>query len=160
MKEFIDFIIKLLRKIFGSDEINKNSELLSYCQKERTMNSSEQALYINLQQILSDRFIVLSKVRLEDFIDVDTRGLSRNEWWGQRGKIKSRHVDFLICDRNTTRPILAIELDGSSHQNANRIERDNFIDKLYTSIHLRVEHIRVGSDFVQEVEKIKTLLLQ
>ncbi len=160
MEKFIEFIIKLLKAIFGVDETKtkKDPKLMRYLLKGRTMNSSEQALYINLQQMLGDKYIVLSKVRLEDFIDVDSKGLTRNEWWGLRGKIKSRHVDFLICDQNTTRPILALELDGKSHQSAGRVERDNFINELYSHVELKIEHIRVGSDFKQEVERINTLL--
>ncbi len=158
MKKFIEFIIKMLELLFGFTKTKTNTNAMRYLLKEKTMNSSEQALYINLQKMLGDKYIVLSKVRLEDFIEVDTRGLSRNEWWGLRGKIKSRHVDFLICDLNTTKPILAIELDGNSHQTHKRIERDNFIDELYSSVQLRIEHIRVGSDFKQKVEKISTLL--
>ncbi|MCK5490270.1 MAG: DUF2726 domain-containing protein [Candidatus Pacebacteria bacterium] len=80
------------------------------------MNASEQALYINLQKNLSDTFIVLSKVRIEDFVKVKT-GIAKNKRFGFRNKIKSRHIDFLICDLATTKPILAIELDGASHNN-------------------------------------------
>jgi len=159
MKKFIEYIIKILEAIFGVSETKTDSKLLRYLLKGRTMNISEQALYINLQKMLGDKYIVLSKVRLEDFIEVDSKGLTRNEWWGLRGKIKSRHVDFLICDQNTTRPILALELDGKSHQSASRMERDNFINELYSHVQLRIEHIRVGSDFKQEVERINSFLV-
>lgn len=71
-----------------------------------------------------------------------------------RGRIKSRHVDFLICDRATTKPFLAVELDGKSHQGEGRQERDRFVDELYKTIGLPIRHIPVGSNFSECVQRI------
>ena len=130
-----------------------------YRRKNRVMNASEQALYINLQKNLSDTFIVLSKVRIEDFVEVKT-GIAKNERFGLRNKIKSRHIDFLICDLTTTKPILAIELDGASHNNYNQIKTDNFKNSLYKNIGLQVERIKVGSNFSEEAIRLRNILLQ
>ena len=122
------------------------------------MNSSEQALYINLQKNLSDTFIVLSKVRIEDFVEVKT-GIAKNERFGLRNKIKSRHIDFLICDLATTKPVLAIELDGSSHNNYNQMKVDKFKNDLFKNVGLQVEHIHVGSNFSDEAIRLRNMLL-
>ena len=125
-----------------------------YRKKERVMNESEQALFINLQKTLSDWYIVLSKVRIEDFVEV-THGVGG---YGARGRIKSRHVDFLICERTTTKPLLAVELDGKSHQEENRQERDRFVDELYKTIGLPIRHIPVGSNFSECAQAINETL--
>lgn len=44
-----------------------------------------------------------------------------------RNQITSKHLDFVICDRDTTRPILAVELNDSSHTRADRQARDAFL---------------------------------
>ena len=49
------------------------------------MNESEQALFINLQKVLDGSYIVLSKVRIEDFVDVSKSNMSHNNHWGLRG---------------------------------------------------------------------------
>lgn len=121
-----------------------------YRKKDRVMNESEQALFINLQKTLGDRYIVLSKVRIEDFVEA-AHGAGG---YGARGRIKSRHVDFLICDRATTKPFLAVELDGKSHQGEGRQERDRFVDELYKTIGLPIRHIPVGSNFSECVQRI------
>lgn len=125
-----------------------------YQKKNRTMNESEQALYINLQKILGDRYIILSKIRIEDFVEA-IKGDGR---YGARGRIKSRHVDFLVCNRTTTEPILAIELDGKSHLDTRRQDRDQFVDRLYESIGLPIKHIPVGSDFLEWAKSIDGFL--
>jgi len=150
-------IVAILLKAF-SGKIGPRKSALGYLKKERVMNTSEQALYINLQKTLGDNFIVLSKVRIEDFVEV--RSKSKSEWWSLRGRIKSRHVDFLICDLITTKPLLAIELDGASHRNIGRIERDKFVNDVYNEINLEVVHVLKGSDFLQEATRIKEILVK
>jgi len=131
-----------------------------YKKRARVMNTSERELYLILQKELGGKYIVLSKVRIEDFVDVSKNGLSWNDEQSLRGRIKSRHVDFLICDLSSTEPLYAIELDGASHLKDKTIERDRFVDRLYKKIGLPMTHITVGSNFAKEVEEIKNLLLE
>ena len=121
-----------------------------YRKKDRVMNESEQALFINLQKTLGDRYIVLSKVRIEDFVEA-THEVGG---YGARGRIKSRHIDFLVCDRAATQLFLAVELDGKSHQGENRQKRDRFVDEIYRTIGLPIRHIPVGSNFSECVQRI------
>lgn len=132
--------------------------LSSYQKKGRVMNDSEQALFVNLQKALGDTHIVLSKVRIEDFVEVKKEVNNHNKW-GLRGRIKSRHVDFLICDRTTTKPLRAIELDGKSHNGTKHQNRDHFINELYGAINLPIEHIAVGANFLEISQKIKETLM-
>jgi very-short-patch-repair endonuclease len=126
--------------------------------KQKMMNSSEQAFYINLEKQIGASYLILPKVRIEDFVGVKHRGLSRSERFGLRNKIKSRHVDFLICDSKNLCPLLAIEIDGASHNSEKRIERDMMLDKIYKNINLEYIHIKVGDDFEEEAKKIKEML--
>ena len=114
----------------------------------------ELPMYNILRRALGDTYLVLSKVRIEDFVKVNKYGRSRQEAFGLRNRIKSRHVDFLICDK-TSRPVMAVELDGASHNNPKRRERDERLDKIYKDIGLSVRHIRVGSDFEKEAEAVR-----
>ncbi len=133
------------------------ADLSLYQKKERVMNESEQALFINLSQTLGNEYVVLSKVRIEDFVDV-SKGAMPNSRWSLRGRIKSRHIDFLICNRTTTKPLFGIELDGKSHNDPRRKNRDQFVDELYKKINLPIQHILVGENFSESAQKIKTAL--
>jgi len=122
--------------------------------KNYVMNKSESTLYGMLMRALSDNYVVLSKIRIEDFVDVNKNELSREEAFGLRNRIKSRHVDFLICDRNS-KPLMAVELDGGSHNNYHRAQRDEFVDGVYREAGLPVRHIRSGSDFAAGINGIR-----
>jgi len=138
--------------IIQSDDLNK---FTPFYLKQRVLDDREQALFINLKKQLENKYAVLSKVRIEDFVGVKNDNLKKNEHFGLRNRIKSRHVDFLICDLNTTRPLLVIELDGTSHNRYDRKERDNILNRIYKDINLKYIHIKVGDNFEQRTEEIK-----
>ncbi len=155
-------VITIVKFFTGRSENNffdDEKKPLPFYLKKNIMNSSEQALFINLNKQLGSEYIILSKVRTEDFIGVDKNsGLPRNEIFGLRGRIKSRHVDFLICDSNGMKPLMVVELDGKSHDRDKRKERDEYLDRVYTDVGLRYVHVRVGSNFEKEAEEIKNLI--
>ena len=68
-----------------------------------------------LREIFGD-CVVLAKVRLADLIEANER---HPQWQANFNRIRSKHVDFVLCD-NWLRPLLAIELDDSSHKRIDR----------------------------------------
>lgn len=122
------------------------------------MSESEQALFINLRKYLGDKYVILSKVRIEDFVGVRDGISNQRDHWGLRSRIKSRHVDFLICDQAATKPLLALELDGKSHNALDRQDRDQFVDELYETIDLPIKHIPTGSNFEELAQSLSEIL--
>ena len=49
-------------------------------------------------------------------------------------------MDFLICDLNGLRPLVAIELDDSFHKRPRRQERDALVDELLAQAGLPLLH--------------------
>lgn len=81
---------------------------------------------------------VCPKVRLLDIIE-PRRG--DPNYMTYLGKIKSKHVDFVICDQDLRiRGIL--ELDDNSHNQKDRQERDSFVDEILTDVGYKVIHTR------------------
>lgn len=94
--------------------------------KSKLVTDAELQLYNFLQNNIDliDRVTILTKVRLADIIEVDKRlTLSKTPFY----KIAQKHVDFLICDKNTLDIICAVELDDFTHETEERKERDQFI---------------------------------
>ena len=69
---------------------------------------------------------ILTKIRLADLIEVDTNQINKKDYMKYFGKIKSKHIDFAIC--NEMNIVALLELDDSSHNRADRQERDNFVN--------------------------------
>lgn len=109
------------------------------------VNTAETALFLRLRDKLPRDFHIHGKVRLEDIIRV-RRDLNPKARWAMRGRVKSRHVDYLITSAGG-HPVMAIELDGSSHNAKNPSEADKVKTALFQAVSLPLRRIRVGEDF-------------
>ena len=92
--------------------------------------------------------LICPKVRLEDFIRVTAR-----ERMKYRGYIKSRHVDFLICD-SSLHILAAIELDDPSHDSEQAKQTDHFKNRLYAAIGLPLFRIKTGQNYAAKIDKL------
>lgn len=114
---------------------------LPYYLMDSVMTYHETILF----SILSDfcqkyKFVLLSKVRLADFIQpINTP--NRKDYYHWFNRISAKHVDFLVCETETIKPLCAIELDDYTHRYKNRQDRDEFVDNVYKSIKLPILHI-------------------
>ncbi len=128
-----------------------------YRSKKYFFSRSEQEFLKALSSAIShQKFVIFPKVRLADFIEVTVTGAEYQKWWN---KIRSKHIDFLIWNIEQSKVVLAIELDGKSHESEKMIERDEFIKKLYETVGLKLERVKVGEDFNSRAQEITNAIL-
>lgn len=131
-------------------------ELLPYKVKQYLFSRSEhEFLKILHKQLDATRFLIFPKVRLADFFEVTASKEEYQKWWN---KIRSKHVDYLVWDVEKNKIAVAIELDGKSHNSDKVRERDVFVNRLYSEAGLRLERVKVGSDFGTQISNIVTQL--
>lgn len=94
---------------------------LPYRLRDDFLSAAEFSFFKVLAGAVASRAVVCPKVNLADLFYV-TRP---NENQAFRNKIDRKHVDFVLCDPKTMRPICGVELDDSSHGRRDRQERDN-----------------------------------
>lgn len=94
------------------------------------LSPAERAFHEALRDALPDGCHLLSKVRLADFLEVtDEAGEER---LGHFSRIAQKHTDFLLIDAATSLPLVAVELDDSTHQtNRRTMENDLFKNAAY-----------------------------
>jgi len=106
------------------------------------LNGSETAFFLELQRQLPTGLYMFPKMRIADIIEaVDGQGFYR-----RRNYILPKHVDFMICD-DRFRPIVAIELNGSSHNRQDRIDRDELVRRIFDDAKLPLIFVNVGENF-------------
>jgi len=76
--------------------------------------------------------------------------------WHLRGRVKSRHVDYLIIDTQGI-PKLVIELDGSSH-NQQAQNADTLKDGIFGAVGLPLIRVKIGEDFAKSAQDIMSRL--
>ena len=81
--------------------------------------------------------IICPKVRLLDLVE-PRKG---EGFMALLGKIQSKHVDFVIADKDLHVKAI-LELDDNSHNRPERQDRDNFIDEVLRSVGYKVIRTR------------------
>ncbi len=94
---------------------------------DQLLTPAELAFFAVLEPILSPSCRLSSKVRLADLFKV-IQGPGQQSAFN---KIVGKHIDFVITDSATSRILCGIELDDSSHQRPDRIERDRFVNEIF-----------------------------
>ena len=125
---------------------------MPYQKKKYFLSKAENNFYKVLKEALKDTDYYISiKAKLIDFIVV-TKHPERQKFFN---KIKSKHVDFLICNNdNYFNPILAVELDDKSHDTGERKERDEFVDAVFRNAGLPIIHMKASNTYnLNEIRK-------
>lgn len=108
-------------------------------QRRGLFTANEWKNYKKLKEIADIRgFIVCPKVRLFDLIEPR---LERKNKLTYRYKIQAKHVDFVICTQDMQVKAI-IELDDSSHNDIERIKRDEFVDLILVNVGYTVIHTK------------------
>lgn len=153
--KFIIIIVLLIALIYVSKQTNKktsNKKLTVFPYKQKyLLTKTEYKFYKTLKEICDQKQIIICpKVRLEDFIEVSQTENKQK----YRGYIKSRHVDFLLCDSKLYIKA-GIELDDSSHNTAKAQEVDELKDNIFNAINIPLYRIKTNSqDYTAEINNI------
>jgi len=101
-----------------------------YRTRQTLLSQGEAAFFGSLCEAVAGRFHIMCKVRLADVITCTSKNWKR----GFGAAISQKHLDFVLCEKETMRFVLAIELDDRSHERPERRRRDSFVNSaLYTS---------------------------
>jgi hypothetical protein len=114
---------------------------LSYRVRADFLSVTELSFLRAAQLATGTRFAIMTKVNLNDLFFSPTRDP------GSRNRINQKHVDFLFCDPQTLKPLLGIELDDSSHQRSERVERDALVDAVFASAGLPLLHLPARASY-------------
>ena len=135
----------------------KGKRILGYayeCQAA-LFSPAERSFMGVLMQAVGDDAWVFGKVRIADVIKPAKR-LSRSEWQLAFNKISAKHFDFVICDKATLAVIAAVELDDRSHENRQRVERDQLVNNACASAGLVLHRIPASNTY--SVTQIRDLI--
>lgn len=105
-------------------------------ERQFLLTKNEWAFYKELKKI-TDKYNlhILSKIRLADIVRVK-KGLSNSEYMSAFGKIKSKHLDFVLANPENLAILCVIELDDSSHDKVNSQQNDYFKNKVFETVNI------------------------
>ena len=99
-----------------------------YRSRRTILSPTEQTFFKALYKAAVPDHGISLKVRVADILQSEGTG---SEYMRNFGRIKAKHVDFLLYDAKTFQITAAIELDDSSHRRQDRRERDDFLNESF-----------------------------
>lgn len=128
---------------------------LPFRRADGLLTEGELAFWHPLSRAVKGKFHIFCKVRLADVVrcpdDLPQEGL-----WFRR--IGWYHVDFVLCEPRTTRPVLVIELDDRRHGEGRRKDRDAYKDEVLSAAGMPVYRVRARgaydlAELAREIER-------
>ncbi len=126
---------------------------LPYRARGRLVTQAELRFYKSLVKAVQDDFEIFAMVRIADLLRVEDGTANYRKWLN---KILAKHVDFVLCDPGSLQPRVCIELDDSSHERQERIERDQFLDAAFESADLPL--LRIAVQEIYPPREIRALI--
>lgn len=113
-----------------------------FTKKEYLLTPTELKFYRILKQITNELGYSL-------FCQVSLYEIVNSKQYKDFAKIKSKTIDFVITQENC-KILLCIELDDYSHNSSNRIQRDDFLNKLFKDLDIKFLRVPVQSFYNME----------
>jgi hypothetical protein len=135
--------LSIFLPFLGRSKKKPAAEALPYRLRDDFLSPAEFSFYKVLASLVGTRLTVQSKVRLADIFFV----ARPNEKIAFFNRIAQRHLDFLVCEAKTMKPLFGIELDDSSHQRSDRQERDEFVEQVFQAARLPLLRVSVQREY-------------
>ena len=116
---------------------------LPFTKRSSIFTQTEHKFYMILRNVAArNNLCIFSKVRLEDLLRLPEMEYAQKMHY--RGKVRARHVDFVLCDNERFQPKLVVELDDWRHKYANRKEVDDYKDQALQDAGLPILRVKVA----------------
>ncbi|MDD3693934.1 MAG: DUF2726 domain-containing protein [Candidatus Pacebacteria bacterium] len=154
------FIVLALRSFLNSSSYNLGrrtegqKNIGSYFKlRDYFFTYTEKPFYEELIRQAENSFNILSKVRLEDVVTT-TGQLGYRENNIKRNYIKSKHLDFVLLGKNTSKIVCVIELDGFGHKQEQQSRYDKIKNDILDSVGVPFFRVRVGQEYSVVIKDI------
>ena len=142
----IIILLIIIALLSNNNKKDKEIDFNKFYKKEYIMTQTELKFYRELKKITDELDLtIFPQVDLERIINV------KNNENAYRNRIKSRSIDYTVVNNINCKIICCIELDDYTHNQYNRIKRDEFIDKLFKNVNIKLYRYNLKTD----IETIK-----
>ena len=144
---YIGFFLVLMIILSNLDKVMKHfpkENLSSYKLRPGLLSRAENNFYRAFIEYNKGDNLVFAKVRLADVFTPSGKGKS---YMSDFNRISAKHVDFLVCEKESMKPLYAIELDDKSHLSEKVKKRDDFVNKLFEQTGLALVRVQARKDY-------------
>ncbi|MDD4975504.1 MAG: DUF2726 domain-containing protein [Bacteriovorax sp.] len=112
------------------------------------LNSNEHIFFNQLKLAVGNRYEIYPQVSLGAIFQ------PINQWhnWAEINSLNKR-IDFVLFDKSTQTPKIAIELDGYSHSKYKNFKRDEFVESIFQKFKIPLLRFNNGKYSSEEIKK-------
>ena len=118
------------------------------------MTVKERELFSLLDECVPVQYYIFPQIHIASILEVKK---GERKWQTYFNKIISKSIDFVIFDKVNISPVLAIELDDSTHLLEKRMLRDGFVNKAIKDGGIKM--LRFKTEDLSNRENIKSKIL-
>lgn len=144
----------LLPDADGGDGGPAGAELPKVMVDRFFITAAEADLFRALRAVVGQRGHILAQVSLKQLLYFPSKGEAGRQRW--QNKVAQKSVDFVICDLNTLKPKVVIELDDPSHARPDRQTRDDEVEAVLKAAGLPV--VRVLTSRTYDTKKLEAAI--
>jgi hypothetical protein len=112
------------------------------------LNSNERVFFEQLKLAVGGVYDIYPQVQLGAIFQPIKQ-------WRNRGELSrlNKRIDFVLFDKNTQTPKIAIELDGESHSNPKSFNRDEFVGQIFQKFNIPLIRFNNGNYSSEEIKE-------
>lgn len=137
-------LVKVLEQSKAKGSEGASAGPLPYHAKDYLFTQAERRFLDALDEAVGGNHRVFAKVRLADLVFMP-KGTDGRQ--GHQNKVNMKHIDFVVCERRAMKPVVAVELDDSSHQREDRVRRDDFVNRALEAAGLPLVRVRAAASY-------------
>jgi len=123
-----------------------------FAKRKYFFSAAERSFYEVLRRLVPE-YVVFAKVGLSELVYVTKKG---PEWRSHQNRVDRKHLDFVIYNADLA-PVVAIELDDSSHHEQRRRDRDAFVDQVLAAAGIPIVHVAAQRGY--RLDELRQMLL-
>lgn len=152
--------VEMLEEACNTEDNDENNDIVDYKTyykpKVYITNKTEGIFYNVLLEVAKElNYTLFVQVPLYAILTTQNN-LDHSTQTKYFNKISSKSIDFVLVDEKC-RILLCIELDGNTHKLKHRIERDKFINKLFSDLDISLLRYPVYPTYYKETLKKRIL---
>jgi len=98
-----------------------------YKRKDCFLTPSEHKFFNVLMEAMGGDYHIFPQLHLSAIVD---HKVPEQDYEKAFYHVNQKSVDFVLCDKKTLKPLLAIELDDPSHGRQERVQRDRTVESI------------------------------
>lgn len=134
-----------LAGLFGWGRSKQPQEQFPFRARPFFLSKAEASFYHTLKHLAGANIVIFPHVALRDLVSVT--GVEKADYYRFFNQIDRKQVDFLLAESKTLKPVLVIELDDSTHQRADRVQRDRFVETVLAAARIPLARVPVQQSY-------------